>query len=152
MAEGDEPPKDLARMSLDSLKREMEVQKSKTEMAREESRDRQRREERRTRAFPWGMVLGIVLLGAGGLFGIVFLLRASMPRFAESVLPAFMYVPPPDAGPRPVDAWIEPDAGDDAYVVHAHHPHPPPSSGAAQDDLNLGDLGDGRDPIGGVGP
>jgi hypothetical protein len=151
MAEGDEPPKDLDRMSLNSLKREMEVQKSKTELAREEARERQRLEEQHKRRFPWAMVLGIVVLGAGGFFGIVFLLRASMPRFADAVLPSFMFVAP-DAGPPPVDAWSPPDLGDDAYVAPVHHPHPHPSTAGPDDDLGLGDLGHEDDPIGGVGP
>jgi hypothetical protein len=159
MAEGDdpprEPPKDFDRMSLNSLKREMEVQKSKTEMAREEVRERQRAEEQKKGKFPWAMVLGIVVVGTGAFFGIVYALRATMPRFADVVLPDFMYVAP-DAGPPPVDAWTAPDAGDDAYVAPVHHAHPHPSgtgTGGAPpptDDLGLGDLGHDGDPIGGV--
>ena len=149
--EGDDPPKDFDRLSLGSLKRELEVQKSKTEMVREEARERLRLEEQKKKAFPWAIVLAIVIGGAGLFFGVVFLLRESIPAVANYVLPAFVYVAP-DAGPPPVDAWVAPDVGDDAHVAHTHHPHPPASSGTGTgDDLGLGDLGHGTDPIEGVG-
>jgi hypothetical protein len=154
--EGDEPPKskaDFERMSLSSLKREMEIQKAKTATAREESKARLAEREKKAKAFPWGMVLGIVVVGIGAFFGLVYALRDTFPEVAHSVL--FMYTAPPDAGivERP-DAWVAVDAGHDGGVHHvAHHPHPsgtPPGSG---DDLGLGDLGGGSgDPIGGVAP
>jgi len=148
--EGDEPPKDFDRMSLGSLKRELETQKAKTESAREEARERMRADEKKARAFPWATVLGIVVVGIAVFFGLIYALRESFPEVAHSVLPIFVYAPP-DTGPPPApDAWIAPlDAGIDAHHV-AHHPHAttvaPPG-----DDLGLGDLGDGSDPIEGVG-
>jgi hypothetical protein len=157
--EGDDPPRksntDFERMSLDSLKREMAVQKAKTESAREESKARLAEGDKQAKAFPWAAVLGIVVLGLGGFFGLVYALRASFPEVAQSVLPVFMYSPP-DTGPPPApDAWIAPhDAGVDAHHVTHHAPHPSGTgtgtTGGHGDDLGLGDLG-GSDPIGGVG-
>src|SRR6478609_5904113 len=92
--EGDSNNKDFERMSLGSLKRELEVQKSKTEMAREEAKARRAEEEKKAKAFPWAAVPGIVLVGTLGFFGLVYALRESFPEVAHSVLPVFMYVPP----------------------------------------------------------
>lgn len=153
MSDEGDPKKDYERMSLGSLKRELEVQKAQTEMAREESKARLAANEQKARAFPWGMVLGIVVLGLGGFFGLVYALRESFPAVAQTVMP-FMYVPPPDAGvPLRPDAWIAPhDAGTDAHHV-AHHPHPPTSGTGSGSDLSgLGDLGgSGNDPLEGMG-
>ncbi len=155
--EGDDPPKsktDFERMSLNSLKREMEVQKAKTEMVREAAKARLAEEEKKARAFPWALVLGIVVVGAGAFVGAVYALRESFPEVAHSVLPIFMYSPP-DTGPAFVypDAAVVPhDAGIDAPAHHgAHHAHPPSATGTGTgDDLGLGDLGGGSDPIEGA--
>lgn len=155
--EGDDPRKsktDFDRMSLNSLKREMEVQKAKTEAVREAAKERRAEQEKEKRAFPWAMVVGILIVGVGGFFGIVYALRESFPAVAHSVLPIFMYSPPDTGPPRP-DAWVAPnDAGTDAYVAPTVHHHPPHTGTGSTPggDLGLGDLGDGEaDPIGGVG-
>jgi hypothetical protein len=154
MSDDGGPKNDYERMSLGSLKRELEVQKSKTESAREEAKARRAEEEKRAKAFPWATVLAIVVVGIAGFFGLVYALRESFPEVAHSVLPVFMYVPP-DTGPPPApDAWVAPpDAGVDAHRAVAHHPHPPATgAGGHGDDLGLGDLGGGSDPIEGVTP
>jgi hypothetical protein len=149
--EGDPKSKDYERMSLGSLKRELEIQKSKTESAREDAKVRRAEEEKKAKAFPWAAVLGIVIAGGLGFFGLVYALRESFPEMAQSVLPVFVYVPP-DTGPPPApDAWIAPhDAGVDAHHAAPHHPHPT-TAGTGGGDLGLGDLGGGSDPIEGVG-
>ena len=153
--EGERPPggNEYDRMSLGSLKRELEAQKGKTELAREEARERMRAEEKKARAFPWGAVIGIAVIGTAGFFGLVYAMRESFPAVAQSVLPVFLYVAP-DTGPPPAPpdaAVIAHDAGVDAHHAVAHHPHPPASGAPPGDDLGLGDLGGGTDPIEGVG-
>lgn len=154
--QGDDPPKsktDFERMSLNSLKREMEVQKSKTESAREEARERMRAEEKKARAFPWGTIAGVVVVGIAVFFGAVYALRESFPDMAGAVLPIFVYHPA-DTGPPPVfpdAAHVAHDAGVDAHHAAAHHPHPPTTGAGSGGDLGLGDLGGGSDPIEGVG-
>ncbi len=155
--EGDEPPsKDYERMSLGSLKRELEVQKTRTETAREESRERMRAQEKKAGAFPWGTIGGIVVVGILVFFGLVYALRESFPSVAGAMLPIFVYHPS-DTGPPPVfhdAAHVPHDAGPDAHhVAHHHDPaHPPASGTSGGGDLGLGDLGGGSDPIEGVGP
>src|SRR5882672_12617196 len=114
--EEDPKSKDYERMSLGSLKRELEVQKSKTETAREEAKARRAEEEKKAKAFPWAAVLGIVIVGAGGFIGLVYALRETFPEVAQSVLPVFMYVAPDTGPPAAPDAWVAPhDGGVDAH-------------------------------------
>lgn len=154
---GDEPPKDFDRLSLGSLKRELEVQKSKTETAREESRERLRAEENKAKAFPWGTIAGVLVVGVVVFFGMVYALRESFPDMAGAVLPIFVYVPS-DTGPPPVfhdAAHVAVDAGPAEPEHHVTHHHTGTGTGtgtgAHGDDLGLGDLGGGSDPIEGVG-
>jgi hypothetical protein len=152
--QGDEPPKDFDRMSLGSLKRELEVQKSKTESAREEARERMRAQEQKAKAFPWGTIAGVVIVGIGVFFGAAYALRESFPNMAGAVLPIFIYHPA-DTGPPavfPDAAHVAHDAGVDAPHHVAHHPHATTTTGGSGGgDLGLGDLGGGSDPIEGVG-
>ena len=151
---GDPPSKDYERMSLNSLKRELEVQKTRTETAREDARERIRAEEKKAGAFPWGTIAGILCVGVIAFFGLVYALRESFPSVAGAMLPIFVYVPS-DTGPPPVfpdAAHVHHDAGvDAAHHAGAHHPpHATPTSGGG--DLGLGNLGgEGSDPIEGVG-
>jgi hypothetical protein len=152
---GDEGPSDFDRMSLNSLKRELEVQKAQTQMARDEARERLREEEKKAKAFPWAIVLGGTLGGLVLVLGLVYVLRESMPTVAVAMLPAFVYTPTDaglrdllhDSGVHPVDAGV--DAAAAATTHHSGHPHPHASE-APGGDLHLDLGGDESDPIGGV--
>lgn len=128
--DGDEPgePSAFDRMSLNSLKRELEVQKAQTANARDEARERLEAEAAKQRAFPWRTLAIVVAGGVVVFFGLVYLLRASFPEVASMALPDWVYTPVdagprpsrPDAGPRVLAA---PDAGARAGGHHGGHGH-----------------------------
>jgi hypothetical protein len=140
----DKGPSEFDRMSLNSLKRELEVQKSKTEVARDEAQQRIKESHKRGGA-PWGTILGItfgsLVLVGGGLY----LARASLPR---SYLPAFALPDLPDSGTWEPPVHVEIDAGPiEEDVRRPHRPTKRPQDGV-QKQLDFG--GETSDPIDGI--
>ncbi len=139
----DEPKGEFDRMSLNSLKRELEVQKTKTELAREEARGRIA--ETTKKKTPWGMILGIaavslLLVGGGLMYARSFIPRDYLPAFALPDLPdsgTFVLPNPDDYAPR--------DAGPPAQEPTKHRPRPQKNPA---DELDFGD--DDRDPLRGL--
>lgn len=154
----DDKKSELERMSLDSLKRELEMQKAATAQAREAAKDRMDEESRKAKAFPWGTLVGVLLGGVVLFFGLIYALRASFPAVAGAALPDWVYTAPPDAGPRP-DAGhavvaAEPDAGVHHTTGHGGHGgHGTGGHGGSSSSggLDLSGLGGGDDdPVGGL--
>ncbi len=139
------------RMSLDSLKRELEVQKSKTDLAREEARERIREGAER-RGVPWGMVLGILFVGGGLLVGAGYFFRGQLVESGVP-LPDFILPPIPDAGPFVLPELPPPpvrrDAGADA--PERPRPHGPRRHQDTERGGRELDFGDTDDPIEGLG-
>lgn len=155
----DEKKSELERMSLDSLKRELEVQKAQTAQAREAAKERIEEESRKAKAFPWPMLLGVLGAGVVLFFVLVFALRSSFPGVAEAALPDWVYTPPPDAGPRPdaghAVAAGPPDAGHASTGHTGHHTPTGHHSSSSSGGLDLSGLGGGEDetdPVGGLTP
>lgn len=144
------PGGDYDRMSLDSLKRELEVQKGKTELAREEAQERIREGAER-RGAPWGLVAGI-LLGGGLLLGAGWFFRAQLVDSGVP-LPDFILPPIPDAGPFVLPELPPPPVRRDAGPAVEEHtrPHGPRRPRDTTRGGRELDFGDTNDPIEGLG-
>ena len=136
------------RMSLNSLRRELEVQKAKTAMAREEARDRI--EDATEGKTPWGRILliGSILLVVGGI-GFAALAMSlggdddwTLPEHELHEFDAGSGEWVFDAGPPP-----EPEHEDAGRRRHGHG-HGGHHSTKQGGDL---DFGSGNDPIEGLG-
>lgn len=141
------------RMSLNSLRRELEVQKGKTALAREEAHERIR--EGTKSKTPWGKILVLSTIGIVIMGGVVFAVRSALPPMEEWSLPEFI-LPARDAGTL---ADLEPDgpadidAGADAGSARRVGSRPRPrGDGGPAPTKRPGDLdfGDSDDPIGGL--
>lgn len=148
----EEPMSEFDRMSLNSLRRELEVQKSKTAQAREDAHERIR--EGSKKKIPWGKVavygcIGLVVTG-----GAVFALRAMLPPIEEWSLPDIVATPH-DAGladlypdePEAVDAGT--DAGPPAHHGRRRRRHRDAGHAPTKQPGQL-EFGDNDDPIGGL--
>ena len=144
---------DFERMSLTSLKRELASQQATTEQQRTEAKERLRAESEKARAFPWRMLLAVLLGGAVFFVLVAIALEASFPEVSDYMIPDFVYHPydggpprvHPDAG-HPADAGT-PDSGHPA----SHHPHHGTSAGTgAGGDLGLDTTGGTDDPLEGL--
>ncbi len=157
MADDDEKEPELTdfeRMSLASLKRELTAQQAATEQQRIEAKERLDAEANKARAFPWRMLLAVLLGGFVLFVGVAFALQASFPEVADYVIPDFVYHPY-DAGP-PVE---HPDAGHrradasaaDAGAAPAHHGHHATGTHTGTgEDLGLDTSGGTDDPLEGL--
>ncbi|MCB9593540.1 MAG: hypothetical protein H6719_12470 [Sandaracinaceae bacterium] len=150
MSEENEPEKPVSeydRMSLNSLRRELDVQKAKTEQARDEAHARIREgSEKKT---PWGKIIGGVVVGLVVVGGGIWLLRSSVLPIEDWSFPEFVE-PDYDAGPEPeltqYPTLARPDAGTDAGRRHAAPRHRQPTDQddrpAVQRQLDFGDTSD----------
>lgn len=137
-------PSDYDRMSLTSLKRELEVQKAKTAEAREEAHGRIA-ETKKPSGAPWGLIGGIavvaiLLLLVGGWFGRSFIASVGVPLpewAATSAIDAGTFALPEYQG---LDAGPEPDAGRSG--TRRPHKNRDPGEGL--------DFGNSNDPIDGL--
>ena len=147
-----EEPSEFDRMSLNSLRRELDVQKAKTKEAREDAHERIR--EGAEGKTPWakiiiGCTVGLVVIG-----GAVFVLRSALPPMEDWSLPEFEETPF-DAGSL---SDFAPDSGTDAgfdagpaqqHHGRRHHGHHGHDEGPTKAPGGL-DFGDSEDPIGGL--
>ncbi len=147
-----EPDKSLSffqRLSLTSLRRELQAQKAKTAQAREDARDRI--EDGKKGKTPWGKVLALCAIGLIFTGGIVLILRSALPPMDEWSLPDFVLTPF-DAGTLADFEMDEPeiDAGTDAGRERRHGPRRRRDAGHAPTKQGGLDFGDSVDPIGGL--
>lgn len=143
---GDDPKSggDFDRMSLNSLKRELEVQKARTETAREEAHGRIH-EAKKSSGTPWKLILAItggalVLLVVGAYFGRNYIASLGVP------MPAFVPLDLPDAGEWSLPPMPE-QARSDAGVAEEGRRRPTKRQPTKQPNL---DFGDSNDPIEGL--
>lgn len=130
-------------MSLDSLKRELEVQKTKTETARDEATERIREgAEKSSSGRSWLWIVGAVVLVIAALFGILSTIPAVREWQFELVSGDF------DAGP-PFDAGIieEPEPEPEPVAEPVRPRMRQPMNTTLMDEL---DFEDDDDPLGGI--
>jgi hypothetical protein len=146
----DDPDKNFDRMSLNSLKRELEVQKSRTELEREEARQRISIAKKTRSGPPWKLIGGlaaagliaVLLLGIFGQ-GLVRSMGVELPEFIASDLPEV----PEDY--VPVEVPAVPDAGPVATETERGPRRPPTKRREDLDRLDLGDT-NSNDPLEGL--
>jgi hypothetical protein len=135
------------RMSITSLKRELEAQKSKTETARAEAKERLA-DRKKPGGAPWGLIAGIagaalIFAAVGVYFGGNFLSSIGVP------LPAFVPVDALDAGSFALPDYVGLDGGPefDAGVARSPTGRRPIKN---RDPNNGLDFGESDDPIDGL--
>ncbi len=97
-------------MSLNSLKRELEVQKAKTESAREEATERIEETKQRSSGRSWVWIVGAIVIVVGVVWAILSTIPSVREWQFELVRGDFDAGPPFDAGviePPEVDAGID---------------------------------------------
>lgn len=130
-------------MSLNSLKRELEVQKAKTEMARDEAADRIREGSEKSSGRSWLWVVGAIVIVVLVVGGILSTLPSVREWHFELVSGHFDAGPDFDVGPRPeIDAGV-----DTGPAPRMRHPMRQPMQTTMMDAL---DFDDDDDPIGGL--
>lgn len=129
-------------MSLNSLKRELEIQKAKSETARGESAERVREGAEKSSGRSWLWVAGAIVLVIGVVGAILSTLPSVREWHFELVSGHFDAGPDFDAGPRP-----EIDAGLDTGPAPRMRQPMRHMQASMMDAL---DFGDDDDPIGGL--
>jgi hypothetical protein len=142
------------RMSLASLKRELESQKATTEQQRADAKERLKAESEKSRAFPWATLAAVVVGGAVFFVLVAFALQASFPAVSDYMIPDFVYHPYDGGPPRVYPDAARSDAGTpDAGHPGGHHGHHGTGTHTGTGtggDLGLDTTGGSDDPLEGL--
>jgi len=136
-------------MSLDSLRRELEVQKAQTELARAEAHDRIR--ESSSGGTPWGKIALVVVVGVAIVGGAVFL-SAALFTGDDWSLPDYVHQEWDGGALTDPNAYIEDSGVDAGWDAGRRRRNPSGRSPTKRDPgihLDLGDDGS-DDPLEGL--